>query len=328
MQHMLHGDADFQAALLNRDRSREAAESIPATQRATPSPDAAAWNSIFHLSETEGSLGTDEAPGPSRSFPPGSIPHRDTTRLQQHIADASVKAEAQARSRNTAQSDLPLVNEPPFTLPSHGLEAIQDNVLLHQRRIQRSCRAAGVKRARVGSANGRAPGGAPSSGQELESAARHPHAAIAPSAGEAKETARLASVFTGSTSSWMMKAGGCPPGNAAARSRNAHPKEQPSCPGSQLSPPSTGVTSSQMVKSVSPAGVVRIGGRNRRKRTKYDLAYKQMEELGPFEEEAKSVDLSKVRLQSLSLAMSLVSCTSRGPSRSLLTMRTRHYRAT
>lgn len=51
---------------------------------------------------------------------------------------------------------------------------------------------------------------------------------------------------------------------------------------------------SVMVKSVSPAGVVRRGGRNRRKRTKYDLAYRQMEQLGPFAEEAKHVDLSKV----------------------------------
>lgn len=55
---------------------------------------------------------------------------------------------------------------------------------------------------------------------------------------------------------------------------------------------------SVMVKSVSPAGVVRRGGRNRRKRTKYDLAYKQMELLGPFAEEAKHVDLSKVLFSS------------------------------
>ncbi|PFH36474.1 hypothetical protein BESB_046660 [Besnoitia besnoiti] len=59
-------------------------------------------------------------------------------------------------------------------------------------------------------------------------------------------------------------------------------------------PSTSSAMTSVMVKSVSPAGVVRRGGRNRRKRTKYDLAYRQMELLGPFAEEAKHVDLSKV----------------------------------
>ncbi|KFG34268.1 hypothetical protein TGP89_243460 [Toxoplasma gondii p89] len=67
----------------------------------------------------------------------------------------------------------------------------------------------------------------------------------------------------------------------------------PSSYGASLVPHSSSMTS-VMVKSVSPAGVVRRGGRNRRKRTKYDLAYRQMEQLGPFAEEAKHVDLSKV----------------------------------
>lgn len=64
-------------------------------------------------------------------------------------------------------------------------------------------------------------------------------------------------------------------------------------------------TSGAMVKSVSPAGVLRIGGRNRRKRTKYDLAYRQMESLSPFAEEAKHADLSKVRLLHLLLLTAL-----------------------
>ncbi|KAL8424830.1 hypothetical protein Efla_001635 [Eimeria flavescens] len=93
-------------------------------------------------------------------------------------------------------------------------------------------------------------------------------------------------------------------GVAAVRSLSVKPEEE--CndgQGGQSVPAAGGFSTSQMVKSVSPAGVVRIGGRNRRKRTKYDLAYKQMEELGRFEEEAKSIDLSKVSGSSFALEL-------------------------
>ncbi|PHJ23911.1 hypothetical protein CSUI_002237, partial [Cystoisospora suis] len=72
---------------------------------------------------------------------------------------------------------------------------------------------------------------------------------------------------------------------------------------SSSSASASAMMNSVMVKSVSPAGVVRRGGRNRRKRTKYDLAYKQMELLGPFAEEAKHVDLSKVSGSSFAIEL-------------------------
>lgn len=88
---------------------------------------------------------------------------------------------------------------------------------------------------------------------------------------------------------------------AAVLQTNASREAELHWQGHQRNAASPESASSQMAKSVSPAGVVRIGGRNRRKRTKYDLAYRQMEELGPFEEEAKSVDLTKVSGNSFAL---------------------------
>ncbi|CDJ31513.1 LOW QUALITY PROTEIN: uncharacterized protein EMH_0009300 [Eimeria mitis] len=134
-------------------------------------------------------------------------------------------------------------------------------------------------------ADGQSQEGAPSVGNELRTVSYS-----APAAPEARSSGTDTPTAQSSAAAAMLRTN-------AAREAELHWQAH------QRNAASPESASSHMTKSVSPAGVVRIGGRNRRKRTKYDLAYKQMEELGPFEEEAKSVDKTKVAGNSFALEL-------------------------
>lgn len=284
----------------NRDPSAEASEFTPPSQRITSSSEAPASNSILSLSETEASFAADEAHGDSRTSPSSRRPQPiDTGKLLQHpegFANVQLKTELQSESRSAAHSDLPAVSQAPTVLPPHSLDAVQTNVSLHHRRVQRNCRAPGVKHLLADFATAIEPGDAAPAEKQSGLAEMHLHTAVTLSGNGARDALQSASVSAESRNLWTAETTACLPESAATSVRSVRHEGELSWQDSQLAQLSAGITGSQMVKSVSPAGVVRIGGRNRRKRTKYDLAYKQMEELGPFEEEAKSVDLSKVSL--------------------------------
>ncbi|CDJ40759.1 hypothetical protein, conserved [Eimeria tenella] len=188
-------------------------------------------------------------------------------------------------------------------------DALQDtgmsnhNIMQNPRKFQRNCMSVGAKRHRVPMSESRAKLEVTAGDFQLPTGRLHLRDSAsligneprnmsysAPAAPEARTSG------TGTPTSQSSAAASVQHANAAREGELSWQVHQRVAASPESASP-------QMVKSVSPAGVIRIGGRNRRKRTKYDLAYKQMEELGPFEEEAKSVDLSKVSGNSFALEL-------------------------
>lgn len=193
-------------------------------------------------------------------------------------------------------------------------DALQDtgmsnhNIMQSPRKFQRNCMSVGAKRHRVPMSESRAKLEITAGDFQLPTGRLHLRDSSsligneprnvsysAPAAPEARTSG------TGTPTSQSSAAASVQHANAAREGEHSWQVHQRVAASPESASP-------QMVKSVSPAGVIRIGGRNRRKRTKYDLAYKQMEELGPFEEEAKSVDLSKVSTHFLALPPKFLLC--------------------
>ncbi|KAL8453743.1 hypothetical protein Emed_000684 [Eimeria media] len=262
---MFNEASDSHAEQAAGDAAASGFESTNGTHGITPSAEAAAPTSVLVTSETDGSIGSSKDPLVS-SAP--ILPSAENEQLLDELQFAGrLPVEAHAQSSSSA---------PPISLqPSdhgrlaeaiHNIRLMKNNTSLHRQRLHRSCRMP------------EAPAGAAASPAKQP---RPPERQRPPNAGDETHSA---SAYQKTRNSWDA-AFHASPTACAEHNRNA----------SFESKRNTGEDcQAAMTKSVSPAGVVRIGGRNRRKRTKYDLAYKQMEELGRFEEEVKSIDLSKV----------------------------------
>lgn len=269
------------------------ATSVTATIAGAESSGACSNNSLGEATATEG---TPQCPG-SRDFisDAGQRGSKAPVPYGAHVSTASA-LKANGKSSLDVQTCVPHVNDNQLIT-----EAVQDpctersNPATTSRKLQRNCSSAVSRHPRVPPAGSRAtaeasagdshvPGdgplheGASTIGNELRNVSYS-----APAAPEARTSGTDTPTSQSSVAAAMLHT-------------NASREAELPWQGHQRNAASPESASSQMAKSVSPAGVVRIGGRNRRKRTKYDLAYRQMEELGPFEEEAKSVDVSKVSL--------------------------------
>ncbi|KAL8272986.1 hypothetical protein Esti_003039 [Eimeria stiedai] len=278
---MFSETSDSHAKLAAGDAAASAFETAPVARGSTPSAEAAAPTSVRVTSETDGSMGSfkDRQLPCSLSFAPVLHP-TETEQLFHEVQDSQttlpVTTEAHGHCRRATPSALQPSSHGRLPAAVHNLRFIKDNTSLHRQRPHRSCTMPDV-----------AAGGAASTGKQP----RPPERQRPNNAGDEAHTA---SACQKTRSPWDVALAAR---STASAGHHQHASFEAKCNTRERQPatsPSGAVAASQMTKSVSPAGVVRIGGRNRRKRTKYDLAYKQMEELGRFEEEVKSIDLSKV----------------------------------
>ncbi|CDI86932.1 hypothetical protein, conserved [Eimeria praecox] len=301
MQHNLKQETNStQTSEVKTEICVDASSAPSFTATATGVGSAVACSIISRSEAASITEGTPQCPGShdfiSDALSKASIPHGTPV----HTASAP---KASGRSSPDMQTCLPDLNDNPLLT-----EAVQDlgteraNPVATLRKFQRNCTSALSRHPRASPAGSRATAeasagdfqvpadgqlhdSAPSIGNELRTVSYS-----APAAPEARTSGTETPTSQSSAAVAMLQTN-------ATRDAELHWQ------GHQRNAASPESASSQMAKSVSPAGVVRIGGRNRRKRTKYDLAYRQMEELGPFEEEAKSVDLSKVSGNSFALEL-------------------------
>ncbi|XP_026193601.1 uncharacterized protein LOC34622971 [Cyclospora cayetanensis] len=284
MQHMLEDEESPQAIPSSVEKAADTSNSssLP-TQGGVALLEASASNPSAPQSETEDSSPAEEVLPQTISSSTPASQRGSLKKPVHHDADPDgglmLLGAPRIRRRNSTQIDLPAVN----VEASHEPEEAREETAVLGRRHPRDARPAVAKRARFAPTEGRATGGASSSDHQPY-ASRLRHAPLTRSGSEARATTQSAPAIVEPSKQADAMESGLAYDRSACCEGEAH----------QRTLTSPGISSPQMVKSVSPAGVVRIGGRNRRKRTKYDLAYKQMEELGTFEEEAKSVDLSKV----------------------------------
>ncbi|KAL8448575.1 hypothetical protein Emag_003890 [Eimeria magna] len=281
MIRMFNNAPDSHAELAAGEAAASAFESAPGTHGITPSAEAAASTPVLVTSETDGSIGGFRDRLLSCSLPSVPVlPSTEGGQLFHEVQDSgssSVTIEAHAHSNSRVASSA-LLPSSHGRLPEaiHNIRFMKNNTSLHRQRLYRSCRMPDV-----------GAGAAASPGKQPRPPERQPPI-------RAGNEAHSASAYQKTRSSWDA-AVAAPSLASAGHHQNANLEGKSNTRERQLATsPSRAIAASQMTKSVSPAGVVRIGGRNRRKRTKYDLAYKQMEQLGRFEEEVKSIDLSKV----------------------------------
>lgn len=284
-----------QAASLIHGKREDISVAICGTQKATASANTSASDSLLPASEAQVSAAEG---GVSASSASTAQPFDSTLAIwkMEDVATASSMAGLLTDRSGFGQSDLPAVNPAGRTETDSPAEVLEECVL-PQHTLPRNTRIVGLKRARILSSDGRVPsddlsrrGSAEGPGNSVRSPSRSEVTGVAPLSPACSE---LRSACTPKGQSYLLT-GISPQSPSVSQDKDSSRTAAPAAPLS-----ADHLATGQMVKSVSPAGVVRIGGRNRRKRTKYDLAYKQMEELGPFEEEAKSVDLSKVSVRKI-----------------------------
>lgn len=303
MQLVARSVENSQAASLIHGERGEISVATRGTQEATPLASAPASDSVLPASETQVNAVEGGVPASSASSPYGApaqgFDANLAIRKTEEAGNASSRAEPLADRRDSGGRDLPAVNPAGRTGKNGSAEVLEESVFQHT--LSRNSRTVGLKRARIVSSDGRGPSDDPS---RRGSAEAQGNIVWSPSRSEATGAAPSSPACSGSRSPCTPKAKSYLLTGISPQSPNGSQEKDSSWTAAPAAPFSAEhLATAQMVKSVSPAGVVRIGGRNRRKRTKYDLAYKQMEELGPFEEEAKSVDLSKVPGSSFALEL-------------------------
>ncbi|KAL8432862.1 hypothetical protein ACSSS7_004265 [Eimeria intestinalis] len=270
------------SSLAAGDAAASAFEAAPDTHGGTPSAEAADLTSALMTSETDASMSSlkNRLLSCSLSSIP-IVPPSESEELPDEVqgtAGQPVAMEAQAFIGTAPPTALPPSSHARPPQAVHNVRLKNSNTSLPRQRLHRSCKMSDL-----------AAGGAASTGKQV----RPPERQQPISAGDETHSASAYSITKGSwdggsAAAWLMASAEYVQDTNLECKGNTRDR-QPATPSSRVI-----AASRQMNKSVSPAGVVRIGGRNRRKRTKYDLAYKQMEELGRFEEEVKSIDLSKV----------------------------------
>ncbi|CDJ53569.1 hypothetical protein, conserved [Eimeria brunetti] len=259
--------------------------------------------SCSNIAPSEATERTPQCPGNSDGISDaGPTESKESGPYGTHGRSASVP-KADGRSSLDVPACLSDVNDNSLlTEAQNDAGTERANPVVTFRKVERSCSCAVSRQPRVQPAGNRPTGDAPaddfhapSDGQLQEGPSPianelRTSSYSAPAAPEARTSGTDTPTSQSSVAAAVLQAN-------AAREAELHWQ----CHQRNAASPES--ASSHMAKSVSPAGVIRIGGRNRRKRTKYDLAYRQMEELGPFEEEAKSVDKTKVPGNSFALEL-------------------------